>query len=653
LIITKILLLTYLIKAYSFAFVPLSESDQTELRELNDSSKIELVLDEVWDKRSNDPLNAIKIANLAKSSAEKIKNYSLLAKVNNFLGVIYTNIGANEVALEYHFDALIKSKEAGDKIQKGYSYNNIGGIYRIKNDFVPASENIVSAISIFEDLKDFRGLAYCNINMGRVFKDQGNFDNSLSYFNKALSFANQINNEDLSSRILLEIADILFKKKHFEEAENIYKQLENIYQKNNYLKGLAEIWNGLSELHLNENKYNDAIKFSNNAIELNRKILNTEGEINNLNSRALIYLALNQKKSGEESLSLSLQKAIEVNDPDLLLNCYKAHYKFYKKTGDINKSFFYYEKFINLKDSVYTKEEIIKLNELESILKIEKAEKENQILQYDLNQQIIQRNYLIISIILIIFIIGIITYRFYEKKKLSEELKQINLVKDKFFKIIAHDLRGPYYAIFSGIELLKTNYDNLSEHERKSTIETIGELIKSDYDLLENLLIWAKNQGNSIEFSPVDLKVKHIINNVLKLFHNNIIRKNIAATVECADDLIVQADEQMLNTIFRNLILNSIKFSKPNGEILISVSLINNNKTEIIIKDNGIGMDTETLNGLFINPVNKSVRGTKGESGSGIGLVLVKEFIERHGGTITAESKLDEGSTFTIVLPVS
>ena len=293
---------------------------------------------------------------------------------------------------------------------------------------------------------------------------------------------------------------------------------------------------------------------------------------------------------------------------------------------------------------------MIKFADLESLFRIEKTENEKQILHRDLERQLSQRNYFIIIIVLFIVIIVSLTIRYYEKKKLNDALKNANISKDKFFRIIAHDLRAPFNATFSAVELLKTSYNDLNEGERKDTINSIGKLIKNNFDLMENLLMWSKNQGNIIEFDPVNLNLSKIINNNISLFNNNINKKEITLTLDCLEDLQINADEQMLNSILRNLIFNSIKFTNAGGKIHISAKQIEQG-IQIQISDNGTGMNEETISGLF-NLVNKqTLKGTIGESGSGIGLILTKEFIDKHGGTITVESKINEGSRFTIIFP--
>jgi len=629
-----------------------NDSLLTDYSHLEDSAKAAAILEEVWEKRSNDPLTAIKLAKQALMLAENIEDKSLEAKALNFLGVVHTNIGANEIAFDYHLSALKKSKEAGNKIQLAYSYNNIGGIYRIKNDFVTASENISAAIKIFEEENRKTGLAYCFINMGRSYKDQGNFEKGLQYFKNALNLANESNNEDLRSIILLETADILFHKQKYSRAEKTYLELEKHYKNINYLKGLAEVWNKLSELYYKENKFKDALRFSDKATELNKQILNADGEINNLNNTALIHLALNQPAIGYRFLKESLTKSIQLKEPDLLIGAYKTHYEFYKKEGNLKQALVYFEKYHELQDSVYTNEEMIKFGELESLFKIEKTEKENQILLSDLEHQLNQRKYLIIIIVLFVLIAAAVTIRFYEKKKLSDKLRETNIVKDKFFRIIAHDLREPFNAIFSAVDLLKNNYDDLNERERKETLEAIGRLIKTDFDLLENLLMWSKNQSSFIEFSPVNLNLKEAIEKNINLVQNNIARKSINIKIDCPAELKINADEQMLNSILRNIIFNAVKFSHTGGEINIFSDQIGNN-IKIEIADNGTGMSGETLANIFSLEKKSAFKGTAGESGSGIGLILTKEFIEKHKGTINVKSEEGKGSTFIITFPVS
>lgn len=626
------------------------DSILSKISPLDDSTRTRILLEETWNRRSNDPLTAIRLGKEAAAVAKAEGDKTLEAKSNNYLGVIYTNIGAIEMAFEYHQTALNIAKEANDPPQTAYSYNNLGNVYRIRNNIQQATVNIQEAIKIFEEINDQQGLAYCYINIGRLYAAQEDFNNALDYFERADKISIALNNEDMRARILLEIAKLAQNKKDFARAEQSYFELEKLYKKINYLKGFAEVWQGLSDIAYKKKNMNDAMSYSLKALELNKKILNAEGEVNNLNDIALICLEQKKIKAGEDYLALALHRSIEINEPTLIANTYHTLYRLHKQTGDSDSALFYLEKYHGMKDSIVTNEEILKLGEIESLVKIERSEKEKQILMKDLENQTKLRNYLIIIVVLFILIVIMLAIRYYEKKRLSSELNEMNLVKDKFFKIIAHDLREPFAALFGAASLLRDNYDELTEDEKKQTINMISESIRREFDLLQNLLIWAKSQQRQIKFNPQKLNLLLIINENVELIKTNLANKNISLRVECADDLIINADEQMLNTIIRNLIFNALKFTNEGGEILIAAKR-KEGQTKIEVSDNGVGMNNETIQNLFALDKKNVGKGTSGETGSGIGLILTKEFVEAHKGTITAASEPGKGSVFTINLP--
>ncbi|MEW6194198.1 MAG: tetratricopeptide repeat-containing sensor histidine kinase [Bacteroidota bacterium] len=629
-----------------------ADSILSKVSSLDDSTKTRILLEETWNRRSNDPLTAIQLGKAALTITKATGDKVLEAKANNYLGVTYTNIGALEIALEYHYSALNAAKESNDRTQIGYSHNNIGVIYRIRNNIEAATEHIQDAIKIFESINEEEGAAYCYINIGRLYAAQDDFNNALVYFERTNVLAVKVNNKELLARVLLEIAKLSQRKGDFSRAERSYLELENLYKKINYLKGFAEVWSGLSDIESSKGNMSAALKYSFKALELSQKIINPEGEVNNLNDIALIYLALNNSKASEKYLYTALKRSNEINEPGLTASTYHTFYKLYKQIGNTDSALFYFEKYHNLKDSIVTKEEILKLGELESLVKIERTEREKEILQNDLENQIKQRNYLIIIVLLFVILVIIVTFRYFEKQRISEKLNQVNIVKDKFFRIIAHDLREPFHAIFTAIGLLRDQYDELSDDDRKETIRTIGDSIKRDFDLLENLLMWAKNQRQEIKFEPRALNLKTIIQKIVDLIQTNLTNKDISLIINCPDELLVYADEQMLNTILRNTIFNSVKFSHVGGEINISATTTGN-KIDIIIKDNGLGMDRETLENMFVLDKKTVSKGTAGETGSGLGMILTKEFIEAHKGTIGVESRLGQGTTITLTLPAN
>jgi PAS domain S-box-containing protein len=233
----------------------------------------------------------------------------------------------------------------------------------------------------------------------------------------------------------------------------------------------------------------------------------------------------------------------------------------------------------------------------------------------------------------------------------TEDLKEINATKDKFFSIIAHDLRNPFSHILGFTELLLSNYDDFDKSKTIEILEMIYQSSEKTFDLLENLLLWANSQKGTIVFSPEMIKLSEVINDVIEKYKGITIQKGIAVNFFMLEEQIVFADKNMLNTVLRNLLNNSIKYSHKGGNIDITVKM---QKEQILLSiiDYGTGMEEETLKEIFRTSNQKSLPGTSNEKGTGLGLILCKEFVEKHGGKIWAESRLGEGSSFKFTLPI-
>lgn len=234
----------------------------------------------------------------------------------------------------------------------------------------------------------------------------------------------------------------------------------------------------------------------------------------------------------------------------------------------------------------------------------------------------------------------------------TAELNELNASKDKFFSIIAHDLKNPFNTIIGFSEMLR---DEITTGELNKSGEYAGMIFDSatkTYRLLENLLEWANSQRGKISFNPVPLNLGEIFKEDLRILNEMAGRKNIELINHFTDDLTIIADKNMIKTILRNLISNAIKFTHINGKVELT-TIIDNKQAEISVSDSGIGMTKETIAKLFRIDSNLSIRGTENEKGTGLGLILCKEFIEKHGGKIWVESETGKGSIFRFTLPMN
>ncbi len=230
------------------------------------------------------------------------------------------------------------------------------------------------------------------------------------------------------------------------------------------------------------------------------------------------------------------------------------------------------------------------------------------------------------------------------------ELKESNSTKDKFFSIIAHDLKNPLGNFKEISRLLADDYDDLQEIERREFLDLMKHSASNVYSLLENLLEWSRSQRGQIQFNPCEFNFKFLSVEIVKLLKPSAENKNITLINNIPVSFPIFADENMINTVVRNLISNAIKFTHPDGTITLDGNDDSDN-TIISISDTGVGMSTETIDMLFRIDSKVSTMGTSNETGTGLGLILCKEFIEKHNGTIRVESELGKGSNFIIALP--
>ncbi len=246
-----------------------------------------------------------------------------------------------------------------------------------------------------------------------------------------------------------------------------------------------------------------------------------------------------------------------------------------------------------------------------------------------------------------------ITDRKISEKALIESersLRELNATKDKFFSIITHDLKSPFTSIVGFSELLTEKIRRKDYNELEEYSGIIHKASMNVMDLLKNLIEWSRLQTGRIDFNRIEIDIVKVINEVTELLDASARRKTIQISKEVPSTLTVLADKQMISTVFRNLISNAIKFTKPGGHIVIA-AVQRENDVLITVSDNGIGIKPEVIEKLFSIEAGTSTRGTLNEEGTGLGLVLCKEFISKHGGDIRVESELSKGSRFLITLP--
>ena len=238
-----------------------------------------------------------------------------------------------------------------------------------------------------------------------------------------------------------------------------------------------------------------------------------------------------------------------------------------------------------------------------------------------------------------------------ERENLIKELEEINATKNRFFSIISHDLRSPFTTITSFIRLLEKKVDTMSREDIAKLNIQLSQSTEKTLKLLENLLEWSRSQTGTLQFSPTKLRLILLAHSVCELYQAQAKNKDISIKMDVPDHLYIFADRHMTLTVLQNIISNGIKFSHRGGVITITANEFND-KISLHIKDNGTGMEEETVSKLFRIDSRVRKEGTENEKGSGLGLILSSEFMTKQNGSISVNSSLGNGSEFILYFPI-
>lgn len=238
-----------------------------------------------------------------------------------------------------------------------------------------------------------------------------------------------------------------------------------------------------------------------------------------------------------------------------------------------------------------------------------------------------------------------------ELEIVNEKLREINANKDKFFSIIAHDLRAPFHGILGFSEVLETEIEDLDEKGIRDIAGYLRSTAHATFRLLENLLQWAMSEGGAIIYRPQDVQIEQVFQSVFEVLSAMAQKKNIILHNDASPDLTVYVDLNMMTSVLQNLTSNAIKFTKNGGHVYLSAHKIGN-EIKIAVRDTGVGMPEEQIQEFFMRQQPKSIKGTDGEKGTGLGLLLCRQFVEKNNGRVVIDSKINEGTTFNIIIPL-
>lgn len=562
-----------------------------------------------------DSENALKYFRYYQTICEEMQDSVLLADAYSHLGSLYSAQNFNSMAEDKFKEALQIALLLDSDALKGKCYNQLGGFYYSQKRFSLAENYLLKSLSFFSSETDKVSYAASLHNLGMVMKARKNYRKSLEYLKEALAILQDHRNlRDLCS-ILQNIGEIYQIHNDYGLAEEYYLQALETARKAGAIERITESCRLLATLFAEKEQYKPAYAYQSLFSAYNDTLV-----------------LRNNSASKEET-----DKKIELERRERVMN------------------------------------QLIKEKELELL------NREYKISRLELSRKNVLF-YIAGSISLVLSLLVIIFYqRFQTKKRKSEQLelqyihtirynhelqelneklqesekqfKELNDTKDKFFSIISHDLRGPLNTLSGFIQIMKNGTILFSQDDMNLFSLRMERSLQGVTYLLDNLFQWASAQTGLIEFSPGNIRLEKLLKETFFLLQDTAGLKEITLEYSTDPGLLVYADIQMMRLLLRNMVSNAIKFTAKGGSVKVSAQE-EGSWTVIKISDTGIGINAEERQKLLRDKNIHTRRGTDNEKGSGLGLILCKEFTEMHRGRIEVESAPGKGTTFSVYLPL-
>lgn len=590
----------------------------------------------------------------------------------NILSREYTFINSKK-SFDYASKALELSQNSGNSLGMAYSYRNLSGIYTLNEMYFQAMDFIQEAITIFKAKGDSSGVANCYISLAYLYRKLNNVDEELFYSRKAFNDFVQMNIPERIGVTAHNLGESFLNAGKLDSARILIRFAIRMNDSINNLSVLSSCYRVMGVI---EYKYRNLGP----AEEYFRKVLDISDELG-INSQktatveSYIYLAriYHQKKQNQEYLMFLNKAANYCNENKItsfLPGIYIDLMKYYSSNRNYEKLENYLNIYQNILDSINFRNLKDKSELVKSLIQAKDLEKENESLeQIKLLQfkSIRLRNLVIFISMVFLILMGLMVLKLLRANKhinqtnsilkqqnstieqQKAELLSLNLAKDKFFSIVAHDLRSPLSSLKSFSDLLNDQIEDLSKEEISLMNKHLYISVDNTLKMLDNLIQWAKIQMKQVDNCPVDILISKLFAGLCELYHPIAREKDVDITCSVPENLYLFGDENQIGMIVRNLLNNAIKFTHKGGKVHLLAKYLENEQVLISVSDTGKGISYELKDKLFTPSGRKSEPGTEGEQGTGMGLMLVYEFIRINNGLIKVESEEGKGSVFTLI----
>lgn len=585
-------------------------------------------------------------------------------------GRYYRLIQANDSAV-FQFEKALKLAEKMDQpYYFAAAYNGLGNAALDRSQLNTAFEYFLKALHYFEETDDTKNMAIVYNNLGLINEELGNYERGIQYFYKAIAI-NKANNAAFDMSMNYSNLGVLYKQAgRYEEAIAVFDSSNTIAARQGLLMDIARNKLNLANLFVIIKDFESAEKNYLESLKLCEENNSNYGKMLNNNGLSNLHLQKGALVKAEIYAKETIKLAIQYNEIDVLRESNLNLSLIFENRGLFETALNYRKAYEDFNDSLSSRAHKNLILELQTRYDTEKKELENSSLKAEnlVKEQAIKDQKtinIIISIALLILAL-LLFFVFRVSNKLKKANQNLNLLnqkianqntileetiktKDKLFSIIGHDLRSPFNSMLGYLQIMIDQKDDVEPEERVLILSKIYSKSNDTYTLVENLLQWAMSQRGQIAFKPDQHNLFEIVDDELRFLHSRADKKQIRLINELPDNLQAWCDRDMISTVFRNIINNAIKFTPIKGFIKITAE----DKSDFVfvkISDSGVGMDAETINKIQQSTEFYSEKGTENESGTGLGLKIVKDFLVANKALFTVKSTPGEGTDFVIRL---